>query len=335
MSKTAVAAIYGATGHTAQLIARDLHRRGMQARLGARRAANAESASALGYEFVVFDLSNEAALTSFLEGVEVLVNCAGPFGGTAHVLAGAAVQRGIHYVDITGEPPVVEDLCKELHDTAVAANSYIIPATGFFGALPDLLATAALAAVPDAERVKIAYYLSSWRMTRGSGLAAAGLRARQFSYEQGELIRTEGPPVMSRHSFPAPVGDVTVIDHYPAPEIILLPRHLGVQEVRAVMSAATFANSASGGEGFDGADFLIEIEVAGATARKLAVATGRDIYGVTAPIVGETVGRLLRLQTRGGGVVTPAEIFPASEFLGAIAGWFTSLQIARNSIRSE
>ncbi|UQD83609.1 saccharopine dehydrogenase NADP-binding domain-containing protein [Bradyrhizobium elkanii USDA 76] len=334
MRKPAVVAIYGASGHTAQLIARDLHRRGIRARLGAR-AANAGSATTLSYEFVVFDLSNEAGLTSFLEGVEVLVNCAGPFGATAPVLAGAAVQRGIHYVDITGEPPVIEDLCKELHDSAIAANSYIIPATGFFGALPDLLATAALGAVPDAERVKIAYYLSSWKMTRGSGLAAAGLRGRQFRFEQGEVIKTEGPPVMSRHSFPAAVGDVSVIDHYPAPEIILLPRHLGVQEVKAVMSAATFANSKSEREGFDSTDFLIEAEVAGATVTKRAVATGRDIYGVTAPIVGETVDRLLRLQTGGGGVVTSAEIFSSSEFLGSIAGWFTSLQIAGNPIRPK
>lgn len=326
MSKTAVVAIYGSSGHTAQLIAREFQRRGVRVRLGARRATAAEFAKELGCEFAAFDLSNESALTPFLEGIEVLVNCAGPFSATAPLLAKAATQRGIHYLDIAGEPPVVERLCNELHETAIAANRYIFPATGFFGALPDLLATAAVGAIPSAERVSFAYHLSSWTMTRGSALAASGLRGRQFHRSNGTLVKTEGAPVISRHSFPAPIGEVNVIDNYPSPEIILLPRHSSAPNVGAVMSASTFAGAAQAGA-FDNTDFMIQVEATGGAAREQSVVTGRDIYGITAPIVAETVQRLLSHGTGGGGVVTPAEVFDAADFLNTIADRFTSLQI--------
>lgn len=92
------------------------------------------------------------------------------------------------------------------------------------------------------------------------------------------------------------------------------------------MSASTFASAAQAGA-FDNTDFLIQIEVTGGAAREQSVAAGRDIYGITAPIVAETVQRLLRHGTGGGGVVTPAEVFEAADFLDAIADRFTSLQI--------
>ncbi|WP_247497322.1 saccharopine dehydrogenase NADP-binding domain-containing protein [Bradyrhizobium sp. 149] len=319
-------AIYGASGHTANLIARELRRRGIEARLGARNTTAARLASELGYEFAELDLSNETALNGFLQGVAVVLNCAGPFGATAPLLAKAAVERGVHYIDITGEPPVVEHLCGELHEAAVAANRYILPATGFFGALSDLLATAALGAVPGANRVRIAYYLSSWRMTRGSALAASGLRGRQFRHQNGSLVKTEGAPLISRHHFPAPIGGADVIDCYPAPEIILLPRHSGVPNVEAVMSVATFAGAAQAG-GLDSTEFMIEVEAVGHAGRAQSVVTGRDIYGITAPIVAETTQRLLCHDAGGGGVATPAQVFEAADFLNAIADRLTRLKI--------
>jgi hypothetical protein len=168
-------------------------------------------------------------------------------------------------------------------------------------------------------------------MTKGSGLAAATLRGRQYQYVDGKSTSTIGLPRLARHDYPPPVGDIPVITCYPAPEAILLPRHLPIRNLDVRMSASTFAGEATALSNAQpdpsDIDFMVMVRAESREANLSSVAIGHDIYGITAPIVGEVVSRFVSQEPKGGGVVTPAELFPATDFLESIRDNFFGLEI--------
>lgn len=331
MSANPLIGLYGASGFTGALVAQELKARGFVVRLGARRQEVSALADRLGFDLSVFSLSDTRELGNFLDGISLVVNCAGPFAETAPVLARAAIECGTHYLDVTGEPPVVSHLCDELAECAAHARRYIVPAVGFFGALPDLMASALVERSSQIETVSVAYFLSKWHMTKGSGLAAATLRGRQYQYVDGKSTSTIGPPRLARHDYPPPVGDIPVIKCYPAPEAILLPRHLPIRNLDVRMSTSTFAGEtaalANAQADPSDIDFMVMVRAESRDTSLSAVAVGHDIYGITAPIVGEVVSRFVSEEPKGGGVVTPAQLFSAVDFLESIRDNFFGLEI--------
>src|SRR5208337_485766 len=67
-------------------------------------------AAELNVEARAFGLSDPQRVAAALEGIAVLLNCAGPFKHTAGPLADACLATGVHYLDITGEIPGLEAL---------------------------------------------------------------------------------------------------------------------------------------------------------------------------------------------------------------------------------
>lgn len=51
----------------------------------------------------VFGREDAAETALQLAGVDVVLNCAGPFAATAEPLMKACIDQGIHYLDITAE----------------------------------------------------------------------------------------------------------------------------------------------------------------------------------------------------------------------------------------
>src|SRR3954469_3248282 len=96
--------IYGATGYTGALIAREAVARARRPILAGRTAAAvAALANELGLEHRVFALDDPAAVAAGLARIAVVLNCAGPFARTAGPLAAACLLARTHYLDITGE----------------------------------------------------------------------------------------------------------------------------------------------------------------------------------------------------------------------------------------
>src|ERR1700736_994826 len=96
--------IYGATGYTGELIARHAAANAAQRPIlaGRNRAAVERLASELGCAQRVFALDAPQQLARQLEGVRLVLNCAGPFVRTAEPLMDACLAAGAHYLDITG-----------------------------------------------------------------------------------------------------------------------------------------------------------------------------------------------------------------------------------------
>ncbi len=71
--------IYGATGYTGRLVARDAREQGLSPILAGRSNETAALASELGLPARVFSLSDVAATRRALDGMTVVAHCAGPF----------------------------------------------------------------------------------------------------------------------------------------------------------------------------------------------------------------------------------------------------------------
>lgn len=148
--------IYGATGYTGKLCARELVRHGLEPILAARGKHVQQTAETLGCRSAIFDLKNEALLLKNLRGVELVINLAGPFSMTQNPLIKACVTAQCHYLDIAGE--VEEVRSAFLFDSqAKNAGLMVMPGAGF-GVVPtDVAAKLVSEVLPDASQLTLAY----------------------------------------------------------------------------------------------------------------------------------------------------------------------------------
>src|SRR6476646_3970088 len=125
--------IYGANGYTGERIARAASAE--KPVLAGRNAARIESlASELGCESRIFDVDRPR-----LDGVSLVLHCAGPFVHTSAPMVRACLDAGAHYLDITGEIAVFESIMA-LDAEAKRRNVTLLPGAGFDVVPPDCLA---------------------------------------------------------------------------------------------------------------------------------------------------------------------------------------------------
>ena len=96
--------IYGANGYTGRLIVSEAKKRGMNPVLAGRNKSVLEKiCDETGFECRVFDLEDKAAVQKALDGIQVVLHCAGPFSATSQPMIEACLANSCHYLDITGE----------------------------------------------------------------------------------------------------------------------------------------------------------------------------------------------------------------------------------------
>ncbi len=188
--------LYGANGYTGKLIAEEALRQGLRPVLAGRnRKAIEAMASELGCESCVFDLSSRDTIVSALQDISVVLHCAGPFSATARSMAEACIAAGSHYLDITGEIPVLESLFL-LHEEAVQAGVALIPGSGFDVVPTDCLALSLKETLPDASELRIAF---TGKLTQSPGTWRATLEA----IPRCGAIRRNGELVVVPHAWRA------------------------------------------------------------------------------------------------------------------------------------
>ncbi|MFD0596780.1 hypothetical protein ACFQZ4_34795 [Catellatospora coxensis] len=110
--------------------------------------------------------------------------------------------------------------------------------------------------------------------------------------------------------------------------MVTVPSHLDIPEVRTYMTAAAARDLASpdspapaavDGSGRSAQTFVVDVVVRSGDTRRRVVATGRDIYAISAPLAVEAVRRILAGQVRTTGVASAGEIFDVSDFLRALS----------------
>ena len=76
----------------------------------------------------MFDLADRSATLQAVGEVGAVLNCAGPFLYTAEPMMEACLEKGTHYLDITGEIAVIEAAAVR-HDRAAGAGIATLAAT--------------------------------------------------------------------------------------------------------------------------------------------------------------------------------------------------------------
>ncbi len=148
--------IYGATGYSGELVARRAVELGWRPLLCGRDGSRlAPLATALGLAYRVAALSDPAAFDRAFAGVRLVLNAAGPFSQTAGPVLDACLRTGAHYLDLTAEVPVVEQLV-ERAAKARARHLMIMPAVGFDVVATDCLAAHVVRRLPGACRLALA-----------------------------------------------------------------------------------------------------------------------------------------------------------------------------------
>jgi Saccharopine dehydrogenase NADP binding domain len=324
-------AIYGATGHTGRQVVTELVRRGASPVLVGRDQGRLQAViESLGYgEVRAASLNDPVALRRAFEGCAAVVNTAGPFADSAEPVARAAIDTSAHYLDVTAEQEVVLELLERWDAPARKGTVAVVPAMGFYGALGDLMSSVTARGL-DCRRVTIAYAVDGWLLTSGSRATIPFMAGQRRVRRNGALSLETGSPRYSSFYFPGR-GTEDVMEDYPLPEAITVPRHTPTDEVRLLMAAKTiqevFSPSAADPNDVDdqaraGSRFLMVVEAEDGEDCRRTIASGRDIYGITAPIIVEGALRLIGGDVNG--ALAPSEAFQATDFLSSLTPeWLT------------
>lgn len=175
--------IYGATGYTGELIAREAVSRGMSPVLGGRNADKLRPlAKELSLEFHVFSLDEITA--EQLENIHLVLHCAGPFKLTSRSMIQACLSAKTHYLDITGEVSVFE-YAHAQHKQAVERNIILCPGVGFDVIPTDCTALKLKEELPDAIRLSLGF-------DSDSGISPGTFKTMIQGLGSGSMQRKDG-----------------------------------------------------------------------------------------------------------------------------------------------
>jgi short subunit dehydrogenase-like uncharacterized protein len=181
--------IYGANGYTGKLIAREAAKRGLKPLLAGRNRGEVDALAAeLGLTRRVFELGNAAEIARNLEGVAVVLHCAGPFSKTSAPMLAACLDAKVHYLDITGEVDVFE-ACHRQHERAKAQGAVVLPGSGFDVVPTDCLAAQLKRRLPDATHLTLAFEAGGGPSPGTAKTSVEGMGRGGRARINGELTR--------------------------------------------------------------------------------------------------------------------------------------------------
>lgn len=76
----------------------------------------------------VVDSTNFEKVKDLVGKTKVVINFVGPYRLYGETVVKACVEAGTDYVDVTGEPPFVQDIIDTYNDEARQKGLYILPA---------------------------------------------------------------------------------------------------------------------------------------------------------------------------------------------------------------
>ncbi|HLT90077.1 MAG TPA: saccharopine dehydrogenase NADP-binding domain-containing protein [Woeseiaceae bacterium] len=329
MTANRAVTVYGAYGHTGRFVVAELHRRGWTPILSGRDTDKLDALGAAhpALERRVASIEDPASLDRAVDGAAAVINCAGPFLDTAGPVIEAALRMHAHYLDVTAEQRAVLDAFERHGDAAASAGIAVLTGMAFYGALADLLATAAKGEWAAVDAIDIGIALDGWHPTAGTRRTGERNRYPRLVVTNGRLVPLPDPPPTRHWDFPAPFG-VQPMVAVPLSETVTISRHVPVRELHTFINLAPLADLRDpdtpppvpgDASGRSNQLFAMDVVVRKGNEVRRRRARGRDIYAITAPLVAEAVERIVDGRRRTSGVTTAGEAFDASDFLGALA----------------
>jgi short subunit dehydrogenase-like uncharacterized protein len=343
-------AVYGATGFTGGLIARELRRRGADLLLAGRDGEKLDALSAElgGAPVAAVSLRDPRGLREALEPCSVAIACAGPFTLYGEPLVAAAVQSDTHYLDTTGEQGFIKAVFDRHGAAAAKRGVALVSGMGFDYVPGDLIAALTAEGMGALDEIAIAYCVHDFAPTQGTALSGLEImRGGDVVWSGGEWRAAPRGANGGRWRFAGPLGEQRML-RYPAGEQITVPRHVETARVRTLlngmvvppplMPVATIASpllgltmrtplrraaaalirrlpAAPSERARTAARFTIECEARSGSRVRRGTVSGSDVYGLTA--ISLAHGALLCADPSydRSGALAPAQAFDPKSFL--------------------
>jgi len=149
--------LYGANGFVGSEVARLAFHMGLQPIIAGRNKEKLKVLSGkFGLEYRVFSLDNPEVIKREIKDVELVLHCAGPYIYTSKPMVDACLETRTHYLDITGEIPVYEEIFTR-NAEAKSKGVMLLPGVGFDVAATDCLAMHLKQKLPSATHLSLAF----------------------------------------------------------------------------------------------------------------------------------------------------------------------------------
>ncbi len=194
--------IYGANGYTGELCVAQALQRGQRPLLAGRNdEAVALVAQRHALDYRSFPLGDSAAVVCGLEGIDLVLHCAGPFSATSAPMIEACAQVGAHYLDVTGEIAVFESIHSQ-SERWKQAGIVAMPGVGFDVVPTDCLAAELARQVPNATRLRLAFQPLGGNTSPGTARTMVeGLGKPTAVRRSGKITDTEPGSLTRRIDF--------------------------------------------------------------------------------------------------------------------------------------
>ncbi len=354
--------IYGATGFTGGLIARELRGRGADFSIAGRDRGKLETLSEElgGVPVRAVAATDAAGLGEMLEECSVVVACAGPFTLHGEALVAAAAETGTHYLDTTGEQPFMRMVFDRYGERAAETGAVLVSGMGFDYLPGDMLAALTAEGMGPLEEIVLAYCVHGFAPTRGTALSGLEImRGGDVVWADRDWRPAPRSADGGRWRFPEPIGEQRML-RYPAGEQITVPRHVETAKVRTLlngmvvppklmplavgaspllgMAMRTPLRSAMGAlirclpaapseADRKKARFTVSCEARGKSGTRRGTVRGSDVYGLTAASLAHAATLCADPSFDRRGALAPAQAFDPSAFLAAMAGSGLSVDV--------
>lgn len=205
-------ALYGATGYTGKLIVEEAVKRGHRPLLLGRSEQKLRAvADPHGLPSRAVPLDDPGGLRAAIDGVKLVLHAAGPFVKTWEPMVNACLDVKAHYLDITGELAVFEQVYAR-DDEAAKRGVCLISGVGFDVVPTDCLAMHVVQRVKRPRRLEIAI-AAIGQPSGGTAASVIEMLPRGFLARRGGKL-VSIPPLKGSKKVQFPEREATVV---PAP----------------------------------------------------------------------------------------------------------------------
>jgi len=317
--------VVGATGFTGRLTCAALAARGAPTLLVGRSEQKlAALAARTGFDTAV--VADAADLEPLVSPGDVVVSLTGPFVDHGYGPLRAAINRGAHYIDSTGEHSFIRSVFADHSATAARAGVTVVTAMAADWVPGNLAGATALAEAPagTVSGLEIRYIITGPAFSFSSGSAGTGRRMMQapvpgFAWRGGALTEVAAESIQFDFEGATRTGHgASGSEHLTLP-----PLEPGLRDVRMYLSfpparPADGVDDEPDGPGPGNRSMnrqRIEAKAVSADGAELArcVLDGPNGYDYSAEMLAWAAEQMLAGQVRAAGVLGPVSAFGLTE----------------------
>ncbi len=351
--------VFGATGYTGRQVVSELQRRGLSFTIAGRERAKLDrlkSVLELGDEVSVSvaDPAQPDSLPAmFGSEVGAIINCVGPFTTLGEPVVKAALEAGVHYLDITGEQAYLARMLTRYDNLARQKKVALIPACGFEYAMTNWAGALAVEGLEPNVNLWTATVTGNIKASQGTQLSLFEALARPgLGWRDGTRKLKLTASTARQVDFPPPFGRRRAV-WAPFGEMITLPRHLSIRNLDSFVVVPTalgyslqvlspvlppvsqlMGRLLKGGlrgpasDHLENSTWAVVAQAQSAAGQRRVVLQGQNVYYLTSVLTVWCAAKMLEAGFQASGGLGPAQAFDPTEALEYLKGFGLSYTVS-------